>query len=345
MIKPRAGVFESISVFKTWEGYAAGDIRLDHSENPYGFRYNRYPDPGGLEINLAYRDFLYQEYPGLKLETQNLLFTRGAADALDLILRTYVGEGDRVCLTNPTFFMLNHWCKVYGIATDLVALAEAGSSIDVEQVLASDAKVCFLVNPGNPIPSNLRKDQILAIANNFKGLLVIDEAYVEFCKDQSFILELQQYPNLILVRSLSKAWGCAGLRAGFIIAAPEVVRNLKVVQAPFMCDVPTSAAITSTLACYADFDSWRSRLVEARSEFEVFLHELAHVDFIPSKTNFFLFSTQDSMSIYSDLYARGIKTRLHEEVAGLGPRAFIRMSIGTSEQMQAVRECVYELCC
>ncbi|MHC9247676.1 pyridoxal phosphate-dependent aminotransferase [Aeromonas jandaei] len=314
--------------------YKPNWVLLDQSENPFGFAFNRYP-------NLKHEQALYKSYikyintdlcadTGLKIE--NMLFTRGAADAIDLILRTFCLKNKRkVVATNPTFFPLKHWSRVYGIPLIKTPLNGTHyNQLDIELILESKADVCFVINPNNPTSTTLEEGYLQRLIDSFNGLIVVDEAYVDFCHDETVVSKLKNNPNIMVLRTMSKAWGSAGIRGGFIIGSEKNILSIKGIQPPFMCDSYVCEHLTNLLNHrYEEFCLFRSLIIESRNRFMDFLSSNTTLTVLPSQTNFIVIQTPNSGEIEKVLYKNDFivkRTKFRESEC-------IRISIGTPIEM------------
>lgn len=316
---------------------------LDQSENPFGFNFNRYP-------SLKYEQVLYKSFidyinADLGIDTGldigNLLFTRGAADAIDLILRTFCLNGkSTVITTDPTFFPLKHWTRAYGIPLIEAPLeGEHYNQLDVESVLASNAEVCFVVNPNNPTSTTLEESQMGRLVDSFGGLVVVDEAYIDFCHGESVVAKLKKNSNLVVLRTMSKAWGAAGIRGGFILASPPNIRSIKGFQPPFMCDSYVCEYLTNLLSHrYEEFCVYRTLILELRNKFIDFLKKNKNYIVLPSKTNFVVVQTPASTEIEAILNDNGFIVK-RTQIKG---SECIRISIGSPTEMERLT-CVFKL--
>lgn len=319
--------------------YSPEWIRLDQSENPYGFSFNRYPNP-------SHEKRLYESYlryialdlgKTISLGAKNMLFTRGVADGIDLILRTFALKGSKkITVTDPTFFPILHWAEHYGLTVSTEKLT--GSSFNYLQtdtlMEEEDSEIYFLIHPNNPTTTCLDVTILMYIIDHFKGLVVIDEAYIDFCHDKTVIDKVSQHSNLIVLRSLSKAWGCAGLRAGFVIANSYIIGALQKVQAPFMCDIFTCDYLTFLLnQRYSEYCQYRALLLESRDELIAFINGLDSFTTLPSETNFVLIQGNNLEGIECLFKAKTIQYKkiILQEIE------YIRISIGTPLEMNLLK--------
>ncbi|MDE9432634.1 pyridoxal phosphate-dependent aminotransferase [Xenorhabdus bovienii] len=314
-------------------------IRLDQSENPYGFSFNRYPSKDNEQkLYEAYIQYINRDLNlNSHLSADNLLFTRGAADAIDLILRTFArGADEKIVVSDPTFFPIKHWAKIYNIP--LVAEKLTGdtlNNINVDNVISSKATICFLIHPNNPTSTCLDSTCLRNIIDNFNGLVVVDEAYIDFCHDRSIVELVHQKSNLIVLRSMSKAWGCAGLRAGFIIANDKLITSLQFIQPPFMCDSFTCDHLSFLLKeRYTEFCNYRELIITSRDDFLCTFNGLDGFETLPSDTNFILIRCAKIPSLEKVLMSHNIVTKSLK----INEVEYVRIGIGNQLEMKVLKQ-------
>lgn len=242
-------------------------IRLRDNENPFGGKHNRYPDDTVKKLTTRYIQAL--DYIDLFLEprskqyfahcTDGLLITRGASDALDLVFRAFFDPGrDSIAVTPPNFKLFNELATVYQITThEIDLMGDKFNRLDVSKLMNKQTKGIFLCDPNNPMGTNLHTDDIKKLLECFQGLIIIDEAYVEYSTRRSYRFLIQKYPNLLIVRSMSKALGMAALRLGAVFAHPQLINALRKVRLPFALP---SIVIETAIAELNDVTSLRHRI-------------------------------------------------------------------------------------
>lgn len=312
-------------------------VRLDQSENPYGFLYNRYP-------SISHEKKLYQSYVeymkrdiGIccNLLPNNLLFTRGAADAIDLVLRTFaLGDDDKILVTDPTFFPIIHWAKSYGISLCVEKLTGGDlSGINVDSVIKSKANLCFIINPNNPTSTCINSELLLELIEKFDGLVVVDEAYIDFCHNKSVVNLVHKHTNLIVLRTMSKSWGCAGLRAGFVIADSKLITSLQLIQPPFMCDSFTCDHATFIInERFDEFSQYRELIISSRNRLLMLLDGTHDFDILPSDTNFIMIKSKKTNKLENILMSNNFVTKL-TKIHGVD---YVRIGVGTQLEMKLI---------
>ncbi|MEE4305018.1 MAG: histidinol-phosphate transaminase [Wenzhouxiangella sp.] len=319
-------------------------ILLNANENPWppegdgGLGLNRYPEPQPAELKRK-----LAAYYGVAVE--NLLLTRGSDEGIDLLIRAFVRPGaDRVITCPPCFGMYALSARIQGAELVEVPLRESedGFEPDLEGLAAAgESKLLFLCSPNNPTGDGLAAETVLDLARrrSGQGLVVIDEAYIEFSERSSLASRVAQQPNLVVLRTLSKAFGLAGCRLGALIAHPEVVDLLRRIIPPYPLPTPAVAAAEAALEPEAVaarreqidllMDDKR-RLVAALED-----HECIRKVW-PGEANFVLIRAADGPALVRAAAAAGI--RLRDQSAQPGLADCVRITLGTPEENTAFIE-------
>jgi len=291
-----------------------GTLRLNANEvprSPAGARLNRYPAirPDALE-----RDFAAI----LDLDPSRLLVTRGSSEGVDLLIRTFCrAYRDRILVTPPTFSMYEVYANMQGAGVTEVPLARDGFALDVDAVLdASDdeTKLVFVCSPNNPTGGSVPRAELVRLleARADRSLVVVDEAYVEFSRHGSLVDVLDRYENLVVLRTLSKAWGLAGARCGAVAANTGVLDLLRRMLPPYALSAPATDAIREGLAPRARAIAAR-QVAETVAERERLAAALAALDGVdrvwPSDANFLLVRFGDLKSVERSLERERILVR------------------------------------
>lgn len=223
--------FKELSPFSTLRdeyGYSS-KILLDANESPYNNGYNRYPDPYSKKLKKVYSDISGIPY-------DNLFAGNGSDEIIDLLVRVFCEPRlDSILCLTPSYGMYKTSAAINNIRCIEVPLND-DFSLDSAQVLdqvEDGTKIIFLCSPNNPTGNSLIDSEVTNIISRFKGLVVVDEAYIDFSQNRSFASAIVQFENLIVIRTLSKAWGMAGLRVGFAIASKEVMAYLNKIKYPY----------------------------------------------------------------------------------------------------------------
>jgi histidinol-phosphate aminotransferase len=298
---------------------------------------NRYPDFQPENLLNAYSNYC-------DLPVENILATRGADEGIELIIRTFCqAYQDSILICPPTYGMYAISAENHGAGVIKVPLIE--NELDIDNILAEKGqiKVVFLCSPGNPTGNLLPQAQIKTVLDTFKddAIVVVDEAYIEFCADNSVISWLEQYPNLIVLRTLSKAFALAGLRCGFTLASSEIITMLSKVIAPYPISAPV-AEIGSQALTGDNLTQMTIRVSETNLLKESFSQWLALQSWCekvyPSDANFVLFKTPLKDFIFKGLKDQGILIRDQSKQLQLDD--CLRISIGSERELSVVKNSI-----
>lgn len=309
----------------------ANELPFPAYQMPEAETWNRYPD--FLPTQLASE---YASYAGV--EPGNVITVRGADEGIDLLIRAFCEPRvNSVRLQSPTYSMYEFVANAHQIAVETIPL-DAEFSLDVTANLSqcSSTNLIFLCHPNNPSGNILSIDGILQIAKAHAddAFVVVDEAYIEFCPERSLVQHLSQQPNLVILRTLSKAFGLAAVRLGFIIADESVIDVISTLIAPYPIPDP-SARIGLQALTDTGIDFMQSQvqsIISLRQGLKSNLTELSVVEQVyASETNFLLVKFRDSAKVFSELKAQGIILRDQHHVAGL--QNHLRISIGSAAEL------------
>lgn len=311
------------------EGWSG--LRLDANENGLGStigdELHRYPDPAGGPLRAALADYLDVE-PG------RLWLGSGADDAIDVLVRTLVDPGQALVTTTPSYGMYRQRGAAHGASVREVLLDDA-FDLDTEAVIdaAVDAPLVILCSPNNPTGNLLSLDRLLAVLERTEAVVAIDEAYVEFAGAEASLASLagtDDGERLVVVRTLSKAWGLAGLRTGYLVGAPSLVRLLDVVGLPYRLTAPAIRLGTEALDGLDEMRRRRDALLAERGRVFEGLRSLG-LRVLPSKANFVLFFVGDPAGVQERLVREhGIIIRRRDGLPGLG--GALRVTIGAPDE-------------
>lgn len=294
-----------------YKGQAAS-VFLDANENPYNDPYNRYPDPMQHELKM--------QLGRMKHVTPSRIFLgNGSDEAIDLVFRAFCEPGkDNVVAIDPTYGMYQVCAAVNDVDYRKVLL-DAQFQFTAERLLAAadeHTKLIFLCSPNNPTGNDLCRDEIVKLLTRFDGLVVLDEAYSDFSDAPSFLQQLDDYPNLIVLQTFSKAWGCAAIRLGMAFASEAIIGILNKIKYPYNVNQLTQQQAISTLQRYYEIERWIQTLKEERSYLEEAFRKLPlTVRLYPSHANFFLVRVVDAVRIYNYLVGEGIIVRNRHTVS------------------------------
>ena len=260
-----------------------GHIHLDANENSLVTAHNRYPDP--LQMRLKQR---ISELNGVPVE--NIFVGHGSDEAIDLLMRIFCEPAqDETIICPPTYGMFEVLAAINDVKVIKVPLAD-GFALDPERVfecVTDRTKLVFLCSPNNPTGNALSADDIRRIASEYSGIVVVDEAYIHFAQVSSLVNDLPQFPNLIILQTLSKAWGLAGARIGFAFGSTRVVDLLAAVKAPYNISGPTQEIALAVLERPDELKANVAMIVAERQKLARGLAALAIVQIVyPSDANF-----------------------------------------------------------
>jgi histidinol-phosphate aminotransferase len=310
-------------------------IHLDANENPFerADGLNRYPYPQPILLRQMFAK-LYG------VASSQLLMTRGSDEGIDLLIRVFCeANQDAIIITPPTYGMYEVAANIQGARILKVPLEQDfGFALNKDGILKqqnSAIKLIFLCSPNNPTGNVLNAEEVITLCKAFQNqaLVVLDEAYIEFSTTQSMCYLISQYPNLVVIRTLSKAFGLAGVRLGALIAHQEVIELLMNVIAPYPIPIPVERVAVSALASenQAIMCSQIQNIRRERDKLQAFLTTLPSVDCVyPSQANFLLVRVKDAAKWMDTCNAHQIIIRSRVNHHGL--QNCVRISIGTAEE-------------
>lgn len=315
------------------EFHGSASVFLDANENPYNEPYNRYPDP--LQWELKDRIAYLKE-----VDRDSIFLGNGSDEAIDLIIRAFCEPGlDTVISIAPSYGMYEVAANINKVSFVKVPL---DSSFDLNPDSLLDyvdewTKMIFLCSPNNPTGNNLNRNAIYKILKSFHGIVVLDEAYIDFSDEPSFLLELKNYPNLIVLQTLSKAWGAAGLRLGMAFASPEIIAILNKIKYPYNVNMLTQMQALEILNNEREMLFQLRQIKNERIRLWDALKEIPKVHTIyPSDANFFLVGVTRVNFVYQKLVKSGIIVRNRDHIRMCA--GCLRITVGTPEENDALIE-------
>ncbi len=243
------------------------DVDLSNNTNPYLGEYADYPDVRQEQLKNLYiqtilsinRPSFFSEIEAQLMTSDQLIFTAGSMEGLDLLLRTFTDPlHDKICLGAPTFSAYEHWGLIHGLTIKNIPFTGPNLEfLDIDKIRQIDPKLVFLCNPNNPTGTMLTPQLIENLCDTIDGFVIVDEAYIEFSAEPSFLFKLNKHKNLIILRTLSKAWGLAGIRCGAIFADPLIINAIRRVQLPFSLSTFSQYKVEERLLSPENtFSSW-----------------------------------------------------------------------------------------
>lgn len=306
-------------------------IYLDANENSFGSpladNFNRYPDP--LQIQVKEKLSQIKGVP-----SQNIFLGNGSDEAIDLLFRIFCEPGrDNVIIFPPTYGMYEVCAEMNNVKVKKVNLTkEYQLDIEgIERVIDPFTKLIFICSPNNPTGNSINHASIGIILNNFEGIVVIDEAYINYSKQRSFIAELTEYPNLVIMQTLSKAWGLAGLRLGMAFASSPIIELMNKVKYPYNINTATQLLALEALNNIDWVNEHINKTVLEREKLRTQLLNLPDNEVVfPSDANFLLVKMKQARRIYEQLCSKGIIVRDRSKIILCDD--CLRITIGTSEE-------------
>jgi histidinol-phosphate aminotransferase len=302
-------------------------VFLDANENPYNAPYNRYPDPLQIEVKAA-----ISKIKGVPAE--NIFLGNGSDEAIDLPYRCFCEPGiDNVVAIEPTYGMYKVCADINGVEYRPVLLDEQ-YQITAEKLLAATdghTKLIWLCSPNNPTGNNLQREEMVKVIEGFEGLVIVDEAYSDFSSQKTLRSELAKYPNLIVLNTMSKAWGCAAIRLGMAFASEEIIAIFNKVKYPYNVNQLTQVQALEALKDPFEVDKWVKLLLEERSRMIDAFKLLPICEKVfPTDANFFLAQMTDAVKIYNYLVDKGIIVRNRHRIQLC--QNCLRVTIGTKTE-------------
>ena len=306
-------------------------IFLDANENSFGSPltkwYNRYPDPLQKKVKQK-----LSEIKGVPAE--NIFLGNGSDECIDILLRAFCDPGkDNIIICPPTYGMYEVSANINDVQLKKVPLTPT-FQLDlpaIEEAVDDHTKMIFLCSPNNPTGNSLNKDDVEIILNNYFGLVVIDEAYINFSRFRSFTQELNDYPNICVLQTLSKAWGLAALRVGIAFASESLISVMNKIKPPYNINQASQELTLEALNEVPQVNAMIQEIVKQRQELIRNLEGLQVVEKIhPSDANFLLVKVVDARGIYNFLLDKGIVVRDRSKVELC--EGCLRITIGTPKE-------------
>ncbi len=333
MIKPRSNILALTPYSSARDEYKgrSASVFLDANESPCGVgsgqAYNRYPDPLQLQLKSA-----IARVKGVK---ENSIFLgNGSDEAIDLLFRAYCEpRQDNVVAIEPTYGMYSVCAQINDVEYRRVNLDDA-FNFSADSVLAAadgNTKLIFLCSPNNPTGNNLSREEIVRCIRNAQCLVVLDEAYIDFSIDNTFLRQLGEYENLVVLQTFSKAYASAGIRLGMAFADEEIINVLNRIKYPYNINQLTQEQALEVLSRHGDIQEQVAVILQERERMSIALRNIEGVQTVyPSDANFLLVRMADAKKAYNDLVDKGIIVRNRSHIALCGN--CLRITIGTPQE-------------
>ncbi len=314
------------------------EVFLDANENPYNEPYNRYPDPLQWTVKTKISEIK-------NVAPEKIFLGNGSDEPIDIVFRAFCEPGvDNVVSIDPTYGMYQVAADINNVEIRKVKLGE-DYNFKAQDLLAAAnfyTKAIFICSPNNPTANLLDKPEIVKLLTGFDGVVVVDEAYIDFAPESSLLPELYKYPNLIVLQTFSKAWGMAGIRLGMAFAQPEIIRVFNKIKYPYNINILTQQKALELLANLQEKEEWVKILLAERAKLVVELTKFPFVQNVyPSDANFILVKMHDARGIYGYLTEQRIIVRDRSKVTLCEDS--LRITVGSPEENQRLLEALGEL--
>ncbi len=321
-----------------FQGVPSDMVFLDANENPYENGVNRYPDPHQNKLKVLLSEIK-------NVSTQNILLGNGSDEVLDLIFRMFCEPNkDNVIILPPTYGMYEVLANLNAI--EIIKVPLSGSfepKVDaILNVANTNSKLLFLCSPNNPSGNSFQSKTIECLLKEFNGIVVIDEAYIDFSKEQSWLSRLEEFPNLIVTQTLSKAYGMAGIRLGLCFASTEIISVLNAIKPPYNVNELTQQKAFENLS---QRNLAKNQIADILKEREVLINEFQNLSFVskiyPSDANFVLIKVDNANKRYDQLINKGIVIR--NRTTQYGCENCLRITVGTHIENKRLIKMFYQL--
>ena len=314
------------------------EVFLDANENPYNAPYNRYPDPLQWELKAKISEIK-------QVAPEKIFLGNGSDEPIDIIFRAFCEPGvDNVVSIDPTYGMYQVAADINNVAIRKVKLNEEYQFKTQDLLNAANlyTKAIFICSPNNPTANLLDKAEIIKLLNEYDGIVVIDEAYIDFSPESSLLPDLDKYENLILLQTFSKAWGMAGIRLGMAFAQPEIIRVFNKIKYPYNINILTQKKAFELLAKASEKEEWVKIILEERDKMVRKLFKLPFVQVVyPSDANFVLVKMHDARGIYEYLTEQKIIVRDRSKITLCDD--CLRITIGSPKENKKLRKALKKL--
>ncbi len=306
-------------------------VFLDANENSLGSPltkwYNRYPDP--------HQQAVKQQLSKIKgIAPEHIFLGNGSDECIDILFRCFCEPGkDNIIICPPTYGMYEVSANINDVEIRKASLLPDFQLdlVHLENLIDANTKIIWLCSPNNPTGNSLNRTDIEMVLNNFNGIVVVDEAYINFAQQKSFVQELVEYPNLVVLQTLSKAWGLAGLRLGMAFASQSIIELMNKVKPPYNINQATQELVLKALEEVGQVNDMIKILVDMRSALAEVFESMPTVEKVyPSDANFILVKIKDARKIYDFLLTKGIVLRDRSNVALC--EDCLRITIGSEKE-------------
>lgn len=331
VLKPYSSARDEFEDFDT-----AQMVFLDANENPYENGVNRYPDPQQMSVKVVLAK-------NKGLSPKQILLGNGSDEVLDLLFRAFCEpKEDNVISLPPTYGMYGVLANINNVEHKEILLSESFQPREeaILEAVTPKTKIIFLCSPNNPTGNSFTEESVTTLLEKFNGFVVIDEAYIDFSDKASWLAKLDQYPNLIITQTLSKAYGLAGIRLGICYASAEVIAVLNKIKPPYNVNELTQQRALERLKDQSKIDSEITSIIAQREALLQVLNQVSFVQKIyPTEANFILVKVDDANKRYDELIAKGIVIR-NRTTQPLCENC-LRFTIGTEAENKKLMEALF----
>ena len=308
-------------------------VYLDANENPYNAPYNRYPDPLQWKVK--------EQISQVKdVAQENIFLGNGSDEPIDLLYRAFCNPRiDNVVAIEPTYGMYKVCAGINDVEYRKVLLDENFQFSADNLLTACDlyTKIIWLCSPNNPTGNSLNRKEIIKLITSFEGIVVLDEAYIDFAKEESFMEKLSKYPNLVILQTMSKAWASAAIRLGMAFASTEIIAVLNKIKYPYNINILTQKKALTILKNHGQLKKSVNLILKQRTILINALHDLSYVLHIyPTDANFVLVKVEDPNMLYQYLVDKSIIVRNRNFVSLCN--GCLRITVGTPEENKILLE-------
>jgi histidinol-phosphate aminotransferase len=302
-------------------------VFLDANENPFPSDYNRYPDPHQKKLKTT--------LSALKnISADQIFLGNGSDEVIDLLIRAFCEPArSNVIIPQPTYGMYSVSASINDVGIKNVLLTDQ-FDVDVQAIrneINSETRLIFLCSPNNPTGNLLTESKIEELLQSFSGLIVVDEAYIDFTDTRGFVPLLDKFPNLVVIQTLSKAWGLASVRLGLCFASMEIIQVLNKIKPPYNISNLTQSTAQRYLENPTQKENWVRLIRQERESLRNKLSQLSAVKQVyPSEANFLLVRVTDAGQVYQELIAKGVVVRDRSQVQLCGQ--CLRITVGTPQE-------------
>ncbi len=324
---------QSLTPYSSARDEFSGEAKvfLDANENSLGSPlikwYNRYPDPH--QVKLKETISLIKS-----VAIEQIFLGNGSDECIDLLYRCFCNPGkDNIVICPPTYGMYEVSANINDVEIRKAPLLDDFQLdlVHIETLVDANTKLIWICSPNNPTGNSLTRSDVESVLNNFNGLVVVDEAYINFSRHRSFVQELADYPNLVVMQTFSKAWGLAGLRLGMAFASTQIIEIMNRVKPPYNINQATQEIALKALEEVGQVNDMIKELVQMRVALKAVFEKLPFIEKVyPSDANFLLVKMKDARNVYEFLLEMGIVVRDRSNVKLCDN--CLRITIGTEDE-------------